>query len=90
MVTVTPVNNTDMVTVTPVVIAKTGENSQSNQQLKLPGGATLVAVTDRNADTILKPKLLEKPHVTITIGDKQIQQPVCLLTNTVNFISSNF
>jgi hypothetical protein len=37
--------------------------------IKLPGGATLVAVTDRNAD-LLKPKPVEKPHVTITIGDK--------------------
>ena len=35
------------------------------------GGATLVAVTDRNVDQIIKPKTLEKPHVTITIGDKQ-------------------
>merc|ERR550534_2076467 len=59
------------------------ENSTTHPQVKLPGGATLVAVTDRNADMLLKPKLLEKPHVTITMGDKQIQQPVCLLTNTI-------
>ena len=38
---------------------------------ELLGGATLVAVTDRNVDQIIKPKTLEKPHVTITIGDKQ-------------------
>ena len=82
-------NTTDVVTVTPIVIAKTCENTiitpttSTAQQVKLPGGATLVAVTDRNADMLLKPKLLEKPHVTITIGDKQIEQPVCLYTNTV-------
>ena len=34
--------------------------------IKLPGGATLVAVTDRNVDTLLKPKPIERPHVTIT------------------------
>ena len=64
----------------------TSENSTTHPQVKLPGGATLVAVTDRNADMLLKPKLLEKPHVTITMGDKQIQQPVCLLTNTVKIL----
>lgn len=36
----------------------------------------MVAVTDRNADMLLKPKQLEKPHVTITIGDKPIEQPM--------------
>ena len=88
----TSTNNTtgDVVTVTPIVIAKTCENTTTtttNQQVKLPGGATLVAVTDRNADMLLKPKLLEKPHVTITInGDKQIEQPVCLYTNTVKIM----
>ena len=67
-------------------VQTTSENSTTHPQVKLPGGATLVAVTDRNADMLLKPKLLEKPHVTITMGDKQIQQPVCLLTNTVKFL----
>ncbi len=45
--------------------------SNANDSIKLPGGATLVAVTDRNADQLLKPKHLEKPHVTITMGDRQ-------------------
>ncbi len=44
--------------------------SDKKDAIKLPGGATLVAVTDRNADAILKPKPVEKPHVTITIGEK--------------------
>ena len=81
------INASDVVTVTPVTLipAQTSENSTTHPQVKLPGGATLVAVTDRNADMLLKPKLLEKPHVTITMGDKQIQQPVCLLTNTVKY-----
>ena len=43
----------------------------NNDSIKLPGGATLVAVTDRNVSQLLKPKQLEKPHVTITIGDRQ-------------------
>ena len=51
VVTVTPVTTiNDVVTVTPVVIAKTSENTpqtSAQQQVKLPGGATLVAVTDR-------------------------------------------
>lgn len=83
------INASDVVTVTPVTLMPaqtTSENSTTHPQVKLPGGATLVAVTDRNADMLLKPKLLEKPHVTITMGDKQIQQPVCLLTNTVKFL----
>ena len=81
------INASDVVTVTPVTLmpAQT-TNSTTHPQVKLPGGATLVAVTDRNSDMLLKPKLLEKPHVTITMGDKQIQQPVCLLTNTVKFL----
>ena len=83
------INASDIVTVTPVTLmpaSQTSVNSTTQSQVKLPGGATLVAVTDRNADMLLKPKLLEKPHVTITIGDKQIQQPVCLLTSTVNIL----
>ena len=85
------INASDVVTVTPVTlmpaqVTTSGNNSTTHPQVKLPGGATLVAVTDRNADMLLKPKLLEKPHVTITMGDKQIQQPVCLLTNTVKFL----
>ena len=83
------INASDIVTVTPVTLmpaqVTNTENSTTHPQVKLPGGATLVAVTDRNADMLLKPKLLEKPHVTITMGDKQIQQPVCLLTNTVKY-----
>ena len=80
------INASDVVTVTPVTLMPaTSENPTTHPQVKLPGGATLVAVTDRNADMLLKPKLLEKPHVTITMGDKQIQQPVCLLTNTVKY-----
>ena len=50
-------------------VQESGNNG--NDSIKLPGGATLVAVTDRNADQLLKPKHLEKPHVTITIGDRQ-------------------
>eukprot|EP00094_Tigriopus_californicus_P000517 TCALIF_00501-PA protein Name:"Protein of unknown function" AED:0.04 eAED:0.04 QI:0/0.6/0.33/0.83/0.8/0.66/6/209/2301 len=41
--------------------------------IKLPGGATLVAVTDRNVEALLKPKPIEKPNVTITIGEKKLQ-----------------
>ena len=48
----------------------------NDPSIKLPGGATLVAVTDRNADVLLKPKQLEKPHVTITIGDRPVEQPM--------------
>ncbi len=48
----------------------TEEESGKKDTIKLPGGATLVAVTDRNADALLKPKPVEKPHVTITIGEK--------------------
>jgi hypothetical protein len=43
---------------------------EKKDAFKLPGGATLVAVTDRNSVGLLKPKPMEKPHVTITIGDK--------------------
>jgi len=50
---------------------ESNSGNNSNDSIKLPGGATLVAVTDRNADQLLKPKHLEKPHVTITIGDRQ-------------------
>lgn len=59
------------------------QNSASqgdSSSIKLPGGATLVAVTDRNADLLLKPKQLEKPHVTITIGDKQLEQQPQMMT----------
>ena len=38
--------------------------------IKLPGGATLVAVSESNAGAIDGSKEIEKPHVTITIGDK--------------------
>ena len=61
---------------------QTASTSSSNNtsHIKLPGGATLVAVTDRNVDQIIKPKTLEKPHVTITIGDKQqaIMDPLAI------------
>ena len=52
------------------------EPAPNDPSFKLPGGATLVAVTDRNADVLLKPKQLEKPHVTITIGDRPVEQPM--------------
>ena len=59
-------------TIVPVSQPPQGQNtSNANDSIKLPGGATLVAVTDRNADQLLKPKHLEKPHVTITMGDRQ-------------------
>ena len=57
-----------------------GQTGSNTSHIKLPGGATLVAVTDRNVDQIIKPKTLEKPHVTITIGDKQqaIMDPLAI------------
>ena len=54
--------------------------SSTDPSIKLPGGATLVAVTDRNADALLKPKQLEKPHVTITIGDRPVEQQQAMMT----------
>ena len=65
----------------PPAQPQTASTSSSNtSHIKLPGGATLVAVTDRNVDQIIKPKTLEKPHVTITIGDKQqaIMDPLAI------------
>ena len=65
----------------PPAQPQTASASSSNtSHIKLPGGATLVAVTDRNVDQIIKPKTLEKPHVTITIGDKQqtIMDPLAI------------
>ena len=57
--------------------ANNGNNGSNNDDsIKLPGGATLVAVTDRNADILMKPKQLEKPHVTITIGENNQQHQV--------------
>ncbi len=52
------------------VAEATEQDTDKKDAIKLPGGATLVAVTDRNADALLKPKPVEKPHVTITIGEK--------------------
>eukprot|EP00095_Tigriopus_kingsejongensis_P008318 snap_masked-scaffold871_size86487-processed-gene-0.14 protein:Tk08318 transcript:snap_masked-scaffold871_size86487-processed-gene-0.14-mRNA-1 annotation:"conserved hypothetical protein" len=49
------------------------ESQCKSDTIKLPGGATLVAVTDRNLDGILKPKPVEKPNVTITIGEKRLE-----------------
>ena len=66
-------------TATIIPIESNQENSSNGKSsIKLPGGATLVAVTDRNAADLLlnKPKQLEKPHVTITIGDKPLTQPL--------------
>ena len=60
------------------------------EAIKLPGGATLVAVTDRNADALLKPKALEKPQVTITphvtISMKEESMP---LSSEVNILPIN-
>ena len=47
------------------------EEVRHNSSIKLPGGATLVAVTERSLE---KPKQVEKPHVTITIGEKDEPQ----------------
>ena len=58
-------------TIMPVATVADSNAANSNDSIKLPGGATLVAVTDRNVGHFLKPKHLEKPHVTITIGDRQ-------------------
>ena len=58
-------------TIVPINPPAESNSSNPNDSFKLPGGATLVAVTDRNADQLLKPKHLEKPHVTITMGDRQ-------------------
>ncbi len=67
----------------------TAEESEQDKKdaIKLPGGATLVAVTDRNAEALLKPKPVEKPHVTITIGEKVNKSPAT--TNSADFNSQN-
>lgn len=62
------------ITVTPQ--PQEDEERDKKEAIKLPGGATLVAVTERNSVGLLKPKPMEKPHVTITIGNKNKDSPV--------------
>ena len=61
------------ITVTPQ--PQEDEERDKKEAIKLPGGATLVAVTERNSVGLLKPKPMEKPHVTITIGNKNRESP---------------
>ena len=61
------------ITVTPQPLED--EEREKKETIKLPGGATLVAVTERNSVGLLKPKPMEKPHVTITIGNKNRDSP---------------
>ena len=62
------------ITVTPQ--PQEDEERDKKEAIKLPGGATLVAVTERNSVGLLKPKPMEKPHVTITIGNKNKECPL--------------
>ena len=62
------------ITVTPQ--PREDEKRDKKEAIKLPGGATLVAVTERNSVGLLKPKPMEKPHVTITIGNKNKESPL--------------
>ena len=64
------------ITVTPQPQEDEGRGGGKKDAIKLPGGATLVAVTDRNSVGLLKPKPMEKPHVPITIGNKNKESPL--------------
>lgn len=70
---VSPVQDKTMGAPQAEVSEKPEAQEGKKDTIKLPGGATLVAVTDRNVNALLKPKPIEKPNVTITIGEKKLQ-----------------